>query len=272
MNWIANVGVGIAVVFNIFVGGVIGLFRLSHNSQTVISPPVTTTAAQRNNDTIPPQQGASQNVVGSGGFGVVIHPPLPSPTATTAGPGGSPILPNCPATTTVIDVEGNSSLVLKTSTNVYANVYGVASPLTAADCPVISNADSNTFVALNEFYGEDTNGVWLFSNPPEADDELQDLPLQIVGADVKTFSLIAVPTDGFRPEPFSGLYTKDKNHVYVYGHILDGADPATFVLDDPVAATSEPPYTFPCLVDAHDRQHDYFNGAEISDSYCVGKQ
>jgi hypothetical protein len=172
----------------------------------------------------------------------------------------------------VIDQEGNPSLALKNSENVYANVYGVEPPLTARDCPVIPNADPNTFVALDESYGEDANGVWLFSNPPEADDELQDLPLQIAGADVKTFTLIPAPIDGFRPEPFSGLYTKDKNHVYVYGRVLARADPTTFVLDDPVSTASQPPFSFPCLVDAHDAAHKYYNGAELSDSYCVGKQ
>lgn len=80
---------------------------------------------------------------------------------------------------------------------------------------------------LDFFYEKDTNGIW-WDGVVGADTAIP--PTKLEGADPKTFTLISDPN---APEGFSSEYTKDKNHVYVYGQILQGADPATFTIYDP---------------------------------------
>jgi DKNYY family len=164
----------------------------------------------------------------------------------------------------VIDVEGNQSLAVKDATH----VYGLQVDEEAYY--LLPGADPNTFIAIDYEYGKDSTHVWLLGGSG-ADDEGGLTPGQIIGADPATFAPLPDWYGGYESEGFSNLYAKDKNHVYVDGTVIDGADPATFTVDDAPATTTVvgPTGTSTCLIDAQDKNNTYWQGTAQTLAYCL---
>jgi len=146
---------------------------------------------------------------------------------------------DCESGTPVVDQEGNPTIVRKSATHVYNS-----------SCDIFAGANPETFVELNYFYGKDGNSVW-FDGVVGSNTALP--PTKIDGADPATFTLIL---DSNGPGGFSSEYTKDKNHVYVYGQLIQGADPATFTIYNP-------PRQSPCEYDAQDDTGLYLFGGRL---------
>ena len=72
-----------------------------------------------------------------------------------------------------------------------------------------SGVDAPTFESIDQHFFKDKNNVYYSS--------WQDFVV-VDGADVQTFSRI----------PGSGQYSRDKNRVYSYWHVIEDADPLTF--------------------------------------------
>lgn len=165
------------------------------------------------------------------------RPPAPTPTqpapvnATAPAPGQGD---DCASGTPIIDLQGNPTLATKTLTHVYAHpMDGGPNPNNECGTYTLYGADPKTFVALDQFYGKDQNGVWFIADPSE---EGSPYSYQILGADPATFTLIPdtrFPRNSIE-EGFSEFYTTDKTHVFWLGQVLAGADPATFsTVNDP---------------------------------------
>jgi hypothetical protein len=91
-----------------------------------------------------------------------------------------------------------------------------------SSCYPFIGADPATFVALDDNYSKDKTHVWYDGSPAA---NMLLAPKQIQGADPATFTLIPDP---YGAEGYTAVFTKDKNHVYNYSLILEGANPATF--------------------------------------------
>jgi len=134
-------------------------------------------------------------------------------------------LADCQSGSVVTDLEENPSGARKSSTHVYD-----------AYCDLLVEANPATFVALDYWYGKDSNGVWLLDSP--LDEPL--ITQTIIGADPTSFILIpdesGYANSMYPNENFSAVYTKDKNHVYYIGDVVNGVDPVSFTLP---ADTSE---------------------------------
>jgi DKNYY family len=165
-------------------------------------------------------------------------------TAPGSGPTSSTRSQDCQSAAPVIDLLGNPSAATKDTVHVYGQY-----------CYALANANPNTFIALDYYYGKDANGVWLLADPTPYG---VLIPAQIVGADPATFTLIPDRNynSGFPVEALSGIYTKDKNHVYVYGAIMAGADPDAFMIDDPPTITA-------CEFDANESYLKYYRGQMV---------
>jgi len=181
-------------------------------------------------------------------------------------------LAKCPSATPVVDGKGNSSGARESTGHVWVDPYQYWQPaknndfLQINDCGAEIDADPATFIALDQYYSKDAKHVWIIQNPSEEGALRSAL---ISGADPSTFTLIPDPHSG-DPEGVSDKYTKDMNHVYAYGQLINGAEVKTFTIDDPLATTSMKTYSFPCLVDAHDAHNKYYRGAVVSNTYCHG--
>jgi hypothetical protein len=182
-------------------------------------------------------------------------------TVTSSNAGQPSATADCQTGTPVIDLQGNPTIATKTATHVYTafSFDGALDPNNECGTHTLVGADPNTFVALDQFYGKDANGVWFIQNPWSGSEGSATF-YQIPGADASTFSLIpdsflAGPWPQNPNEGFSPWYTKDKNNVYFYGVVVAGADLATFAVDDPPAGTSCDFY------DAHDALHFYYRGS-----------
>lgn len=159
-------------------------------------------------------------------------------------------LTDCQAGSHVVDLEGNPSGAIESATHVYNG-----------NCDLLVGATPSNFVALDYYYGKDASNVWLLANPSEeGSPPWGPMP----GADPATFTLISDPQSlgafGYS-EYFSNIYTKDKTHVYVFGQLLDGADPATFAIHFPSGTTT-------CQFDAFDSSHKYYRGELALQTGC----
>lgn len=149
----------------------------------------------------------------------------------------------CSSANSITDLEGKKSAAKTDIEYVYDS-----------NCNVLPGADPKSFIALDYYYGKDIRGVWILENPSE-NGEVKSI--QIVGADPASFTLI--PVDNRAPsddEGFSKEYTMDKNHVYSFGQLIDGADPASFAVDSPPRVTS-------CTFDSHDSHLQFYRGAIV---------
>jgi hypothetical protein len=185
--------------------------------------------------------------------------PKPAESAPVgAGPLPVDQLADCQYGRPLTDLQGNQTFAAMTVTHVYAHPMD-SGPIPNNECGTYTlvGADPKTFLALDQFYGKDANGVWFIADPSE---EGSPKSYQIFGADPATFALIP---DSFFPrnsleEGFSEFYTKDKHHVYWLGQVVVGADPATFAINDPYGGTSCQFY------DAHDGTRLYYKGTQFT--------
>jgi hypothetical protein len=107
---------------------------------------------------------------------------------------------------------------------------------------------------LDYYYGKDAGGAWLLADPSGLGGLV---PTKIAGVDTATFAMISDPKAFCgTSEPFSCMYTKDKNHVYAYGQAIDEADPIEFAIDDPPKVTT-------CQYDANESYQKYYLGSAI---------
>ncbi|HWP61121.1 MAG TPA: DKNYY domain-containing protein [Candidatus Paceibacterota bacterium] len=187
----------------------------------------------------------------------VENPASISRTAPTTASG-------CPPATVIADAKGNPSDAKTDGNTVYVvDPVGFYGPHFDA-CGTLVGADAKTFVALDRYYGKDATSVWVIGNPT---DEGSPPVARIAGADPATFTLISDPQYN-DPEGFNTMYTKDKNHVYIYGQTIAGADAPTFVVVDPPQAycqndSSHGDPNLTCHFDARDKYHSYFRGAVV---------
>ncbi len=84
------------------------------------------------------------------------------------------------------------------------DIYGTDTRAVYLEGKVIPDADPKTFVDLNENYSKDAHNVYY---------QYQIIP----GADPNTIQVIS-----------DYEYAKDKNHVYDWGKVMTGVNPATF--------------------------------------------
>ena len=89
------------------------------------------------------------------------------------------------------------------------------------------NPDPTTFVALDDWYFKDKNNVYELGAQTR-------IPERLVYADPSTFDVFDVLQNSDNSE-----WAKDTQHVYDYGQIVSGANPATFAVStvDPSYAT-----------------------------------
>jgi hypothetical protein len=131
---------------------------------------------------------------------------------------------------------------------------------------IIKNAHPATFELLKENYSKDKNHIYFQEKPAK-------------GIDVKTFEILGYfhvkdknhvymrnlydynPVKGADIETFeilTPLYTKDKNHVYYDSEIIQGADPAAFIIME-TDKKNEGEY-------AADKKRVYYKGEVIPES------
>jgi hypothetical protein len=107
----------------------------------------------------------------------------------------------------------------------------------------LSDADPQTFEALDNYYGKDSSHIYWIIEGEEGPE-----PHEIVDADPQTFT----PILGHE------AFAKDKNHVYWLGYLISDADPATFSVVYPLQQCGPR-----CWFDSQDKNHKYLEGQAV---------
>lgn len=103
----------------------------------------------------------------------------------------------------------------------------------------IDEAELTSFIADARYKTDGTN-VYLFDDLEPRDDDDAVKQYSLIGADPATFEPFIVRSFPIsQGNTFQAWISKDKNNVYYQDKKIEGADPATFVIDEEVPITKD---------------------------------